>query len=85
MFNELNSIYAAPLKQWLFVSLLPGIWCTGIFLAPVLSESVLKGMPVKKHLENMVSLGFIKVHLIYKLLHVFNLGISMIPCFFKIN
>lgn len=77
MFNELNSIYAAPLKQWLFVSLLPGT-----FLAPVLSESVLKGMSVKKHLENMVSLGFIKVHLIYKLLHVFSLGISMIHAFF---
>ena len=77
MFNELKSISVALLKQWLFVSLMPSIWYTGTFQVPVLSESVLKGMPIKKHLETMISLGFVKVHLIYKLLHVFYLDVSM--------
>ena len=77
MFNELKSISVALLKQWLFVSLMPSIWYTGTFQVPVLSESVLKGMPIKTHLETMISLGFLKVHLIYKLLHVFYLDVSM--------
>jgi hypothetical protein len=77
MFNELASIYVTLLKQWLFVPLMLVTWNMGTFLVQVLSESVLKAISIKKHLENTIFLEFTEVHLIYKLPQAFNLSISM--------